>query len=818
MLLSFRVSIFFIFILNLKLLAQSDDNPGSIKGAIYDDNKVPVTDVVVILKRNNDSTVLRSVLSDNRGLFTFLNIGYGDYMLYFNKMGYKVVSGSVIHITPYNPFAYLGPLILVQTAKTLNEVVIKYQKPFVERKAEKTIINLENSIIGQGTSAFEILEKLPGVLISQSGQLSLGGKSEVSVFIDGKATLLSAADLEIFLKGMLSTDIEKVELITNPSAKFEAAGSGGVINIIKKKNRKEGLNGNFNLGYGRGKYDRYNGSFDISYKNKVYNLFLNNSYNTDKTFLNSNAVSDFFESNVHAGRFSSFNHHIKNNWTYNPTIGAEFFLSQTTVINISGTGQIQTFNTKSDSYTNTFDKNDTQLNNLGFRNNSRDPAQNYSTGLHLAHKIDTAGQEFSADLDYSNFNNSSEQNIFNTVNDPQLNFLNSSNSLLDQNSKLHIYSAKADYVHPLKDNAKLELGVKSSYVDTKNDSRFYDITDGQNNLNIGRSNQFNYTENINATYVNYNHNYQGFSYQIGLRTEQTVGKGDQLLTHQQFKRNYFQLFPSVFFEYKINDKSSLSISSGRKVDRPGYSSLNPLLRFVNATAYLQGDPGLQPQSSFTNELKFSHGNSFFISLGYSVFSNYITYWVFPESNIQNQSTEVIVSRPVNIDRATSYSADFLYSKKVVSWWSTNNSLTLYYNIYNGEINGYNLDNQGIPSFLLSTNNQVTLTKTIALEANFRYNYKSQSGTAVYKPNSNLSLGIRKLMFSDRAALSLNLNDVFRSQNFIWTSNSGNVVESRDVRGDSRAVKLNFAYRFGKGNPKRITVSKGSEEERGRARN
>lgn len=406
-------------------------------------------------------------------------------------------------------------------------------------------------------------------------------------------------------------------------------------------------------------------------------------------------------------------------------------------------------------------------------------------------------------------------------------FISRSSILLDQQNRLNIYAAKADYVHPFKSGAKVEMGIKSSYVDSKSTSNFYDLMgddlldndlpDNERVADLSRSNNFKYEEHINAAYFLYNSAAKKLSYQAGLRVEQTNGRGNQLLNSQLFKQNYTRFFPSINIKYQLNDKNAIKLSSGRKIDRPAYQDLNPLLSFVNSTAYIQGDPNLKPQMVYNNEMSYSYNNTFFITLGNSFYTDYMTYWVFAEEDPKNKAVEVVVSRPVNIDRASSYNANAVLLKKINAWWTISNSFTVFYNLYHGVINNYPINNQGMLSFLFSTNHAIAVTDKISAEGNFRYAGKSQVGSSVYRPNSNLSLGIKTLLFADRASLTFNVTDLFHDQNYRWTSNTGRIVESRDVRIDSRVYKLNFSYRFGSAGHKKINTSTGSEEEKSRAR-
>jgi len=695
-------------------------------------------------------------------------------------------------------------------AQTLREVKIVTSNPLLQKKNDRYVLNIEKSIIGEGSTVADLVAQLPGVQLDKDGKITINGKSGVSVFIDGKPTLLP-------LDGIFSSSIEKVELINNPSAKYESAGSGGIINLVRRKNRKDGLNGTATMGYGSGKYNRYNGSFNIGYKNDRFNLFFNNSAAIEKTYINADAVSVFYNGQQKTGTLDARNFHIRDQKTFVPDLGLELYFSPSTTLTLSGNGQIRTHQQRSDSFTNILNQNDQITGNLGFVNNQRDPIRNYSSGAHLVHQLDSNGRELTADLDYSNYKKQSIQHITNTANEADGSFIDRSSIFLDQQNRLNIYSAKADYVHPLKNNGKLEGGLKSSYVDSKSISNFFDMPNGAQVADLSRSNNFKYEENINAAYLLYSGGTKEISYQVGARIEQTAGKGDQLLTNQLFKQDYTRLFPSLNVKFQINAKNSIKLSSGRKIDRPAYQDLNPLLNFVNSTAYIQGDPNLKPQMSYNNEIGYAFNNTLFITLGNSFYTNYMTYWVFPETDPKNDEVDVVVSRPVNIDRASSYNANVLLMKKVNQWWTTSSSFTAFYNIYKGLINDYAINDQGMLSFMFATNHALSITNKISVEANFRYAGKSQIGSSIYAPNSNLSLGIKSMLLADRASLTFNVTDIFHDQNYVWTSSTGSILESRNVTIDSRVYKLNFSYRFGKTGAKRINTSNSAEEERNRAR-
>jgi len=783
-------------------------------GTLVSRQNKPLAYATIILKNVSDSAVYKTALSGEGGTFSFTLLKEGSYFMEITLLGFETFTTKPILTTNTNTAFDLGVLILKDSTQMLGAVTVKSQPPFIERKIDKTVINVENSIISAGTTALEMMQKLPGVQMSDNGQITLQGKSGVTVFIDGKATYLSADDLANLLRGMSSADIQKIEIMTKPSAKFDAAGSGGIINIIKKKNRKEGLNGSANGSFGQGNYGKYNGGITLNYKNKTYNLFLNNTYIYNKTLFNRTVTADILNpDNTLNNEQASNTNTISTNEAYTPSFGIDLYLSKKTTLSFSGSSKRASSNSPITAMLDELNGNRIKTTSTNFVNIEKDHAFNYSASVHLDHQIDTAGKSLTADFDYANYSNSPTQTITNSLYDNTGNFISQTNTALNGNRNLFIYAAKLDYTQPLQHNAKLETGWKSSYVKSINNYTFYNQTGGQNIVDLSQSDYTVNEENINAAYANMTKEYKKLTIEAGLRAEHTWSKGVQELTGQQVNQNYLQLFPSVFFDYKLNDVNGLNVKIARRTDRAAYGEMIPYRRSLSPTLFFMGNPNLNPQISWHWEVIWSYHNELFITAAYDYCHDYIRTLPFLDSN-----KVTVTRRPINIKGAYTWNADIDYSKKITTWWSTDNSFSIYQNSFSGDANGFSLNNKGIPSVYISTNNTFTINSRLSAQCSFEYDSKRQLVTSSFGGYSILSFGVKQLVFSNKGTVALNVNNLLQGEDHNAIDRYSNLNQYSYWRFNTRAVSINFTYRFGKGKIARTHTSGGADDEKGRAGN
>lgn len=774
-----------------------------------DEKNQTVPFATLMLRTASDSSLYKGELTTENGTFHFENIKEGNYYLEIKTIGFEKFKSSWITVSEQNPSIDLGTLTLRSNAQNLSAVTVSADKPFIERQVDRTIVNIENSLIHQGSSIMDVMEKLPAVQVNQDGQISLKGKSGLIIMMDGKPTGMSGQDLANMLKGMSSSNVQKIEIITNPSAKYDAAGNAGIINIIMKKNRREGLSGGLNTSYGQGRYEKANAGFNLAFKNEKYNLFSNYTFSHRKGFNNLVLTRRFYNADTLNTVFDTDNYIVFPFNTHNLRLGSDFYVSRKTTISVLASGVLNHFKPTADNHTNILDGHNAIVNSYDFTNRSVDKWYNASMNAELKHQFDSTGKEIIVDLDYASYGNTTDQRFTNTLNAANGDFISKSVLIGDQDGSLDIYSAKADYSNPLKNNAKFDAGWKSSYVKADNDVKFYNEINEDLIFDSTRSNHFIYSENINAGYINYNKEFKKLSLQLGLRAEHTNANGKQVITGQTFHRNYMQLFPSVFFDYKFNDKHSLNLSLGRRIDRPAYQQMNPFRKLIDATTYAEGNPYLLPQISYNSELTYSFLNTIFFTLGYSYTTNNIT-----DVLVQDGEKRITVQTVANLAEVHSYNVNLVFTKKLTKWWTTNTSLFSYYSQYTGTVNNYSF-NQGWPSFTFNTSNSFPLAKGLSAELSFIYNHKTLYGVTYINPNYNLTAGLQQSVLKKRGSITINFSDILWKAWPSGITQFGNVNESWSARRDTRVVNVSFNYRFGKGKAS-MRRNTGADDEKKRA--
>ncbi len=804
--------VLFLLLLPFTLPAQQDVS-GTISGRIFSDRQEPLPFANVLLKNSADSSLYKGEISTEEGRFLFENVKAGTYLLEVRSIGYASFTRNDIRIDAENKTLDAGSISLAPVSLAVGEVVVQGDKPFIERQVDRTVVNVENSIIHTNSTVLEVMEKLPGVIVTQEGNISLKGKQGVIILIDGKNTGLSGRDLSNLLRGMPSSNIQKIEIITNPSARYDAAGNAGIINIVMKKNRQEGYNGSVNAGYGQGRYAKFNTGFNFSYRRNNFNYYVSYAYVQRNGFNNLVIHRNFFDAGgALRETFETNNYMLYPVQNHAPRMGVDFNLSKKTSLSVLATGSASSYNSTSRNHTDVVDANGITQSNYDFSNNSDNKWLNYAGSIQLLHKIDTTGQELTLNLDAAQYSNNTTDNFTTRLFDAQNQFTGENLLLGKQDGLLQLFSGKTDYVKPLKKSASFEAGVKSSYVEADNDVRFFNNINGELLLDSNTSNHFIYSENINAAYLNYKKELNKWSYQFGLRTEQTIAKGNQLITGQTFDRNYIQVFPTAFLDYKVNDNHGLNINVGRRIDRPGYDQLNPFRELIDATTYAEGNPFLKPQLTYNTELTYTYKQSFFATLSYSLTTDNIT-----QALLQDNLSQLTVQTVVNLDQLNYFSLNLNFSKKLAKWWTTNTSLLSYYGLYTGTIRDVPVD-RGVPSFYLNTTNSFVLSKVVSMEGSFFYSYKTLDGITTIRPYHGLTIGAQFSVLKKKGTITTSVSDVFWRSYPSGITQFNNVDEYWTSYRDSRVANVAFTYRFGKGQAGRIRRTTGADEEKGRVGN
>ena len=793
---------------------------GKISGSIKDGGKQKIIDAAsVSLLKAKDSSLVKVAVTDNTGNFYFENLKEGNYLVLATSIGHSKIYSQAISITSTALSANVGVMQLVPEEKALKEVSVSSKKPLIERKLDRTIVNVDASITSTGSTALEVLEKSPGISVDKDGNISLKGKAGVIVYLDGRPSYLSGPDLANMLRNMTASQLEQIEIMTNPPAKYDAAGNAGVINIKTKKNKMFGYNGNVTTGYTQGRYARFNEALSFNYRNKKVNFFSSLNYNRNHRSQELYIIRNFRDANTKNIKsiFDQQTDMESQSHNYSAKAGVDYTVSKNTTIGVVLNGFYNPSLWQSNTKTYIYDPNHnlTDITTAGTEN--KEKWKNFSSNFNFRTKLDTAGQELSADLDFIQYKATSVQPITSTYYDNMGNLKQAPdvlNGTLPTNIK--IYSGKVDYTLPLKKDAKFEAGFKTSFVTNDNNARYDSLKTGYSVLDSGRSNHFIYDENINAAYLNYSRPFgKKLSAQLGLRVENTnsngVSKGytfnateDRFVyTETKFKKSYTQLFPTVYLQYTANEKNQFVINYGRRIKRPDYEDMNPFVHFLDRYTFEQGNPNISPQFSHNIELSHTYKGFLTTTVNYTTTNN-----IIQQVLEQNDQTNETYIKKANIASSKQIGLEVTANKSITKWWSGN----IYANVYNNHFKGLVNNEQisiGITTFMVQIQQQFKFGKGWAAELSGFYRGKGLEGVIYIKPIAQVNAGVSKQILKNQGSLRLNVRDIFAGGVFKGYSKYGTVDADFKNVNDSRAVSLTFTYRFNKGKLKASSSKRNS---------
>ena len=793
--------------------AKSNDQ-ARISAKIKDESGRGIDGATVSLLNAKDSLLVKVNLTEKDGAVTFDNIKNGSYLLKVSVVGYSTASLQAFIVGSGDKQVTVPDIVLTKKVSELNEVTVNEKKPFIERQLDRIVVNVNNSIVSVGSSALDVLARSPGVLVNQSDVISLKGKQGVTIMIDGKPTYLAAADLANLLRATPASSIDKIELITNPSAKFDASGSAGIINIKLKKDQRYGVNGTVQLSATQGIYTKLNEGINLNYRNKNINIFGSYNYTYKQGYNELILMRNFFNPDGSLnGAYSQDNYLKLPLHSHLVKAGMDYTLSKNTTIGVVFTGNIADFKPSGENVSDVLDSLRQKTSSFRTSSLSVNSPRNYAGNVNFKHVIDTTGQEITTDLDYARYANNNVQNYTTRYFRNDGSQLQPDDILRDnQNGALNIYSVKTDYVLPINKNEKFEAGFKSSYVKADNNLLFYNIINDVPQFDTTKSNHFIYKENINALYANYNRSFGQYKAQLGLRAEQTISNGDQLTTDNTFRNSYIQLFPSIFLSDKLDDKNEFTISAGRRIDRPTYRQLNPFKFFLDPSTYVEGNPYLKPQLTWQYDFSYTLYQKYTITLSYSSTTDNITSVLIPSAD----DARVTIQTDRNLATYYIYTASLSLPVDIAAWWSSNNNINAYYNKYAGDLANTQL-NAAKFAFDVNSNNSFKISKTVTAELNAVYTSNNVYGYLFVNHVFDLSAGIQKTILRGKGTLKLNGTDLLRTNYLLGATNIGNYSEHFKRYNDSRTATLAFVYRFGSN---KVAPAKrragGAEEEKKRA--
>ncbi|WEA00579.1 TonB-dependent receptor [Mucilaginibacter sp. SJ] len=784
-------------IFTLLITAQSElvlaQESLKITGKIVGKDSRPLDGASVYLLRGADSVLVKTTLANNDGSFALTGLNKGIYRLSVTMMGFAAYRSDTFQLQQQD-LAF--PLITLSAKGTLlKEVTIKSSKPLVEQKIDRTVVNVDALISNAGSSAMDVLEKSPGVTVEQGGAISLKGKGNVQVYVDDKPVNLSGAELENYLRSLSSSTIDQVELMSNPPAKYDAGGTGGIINIRRKRSKAAGFNGGINLSYSQGRYGKTNNSFNFNYRDNKFNIFGNLGYSTTSNY-NDLDINRHFE-NSDGNPISSLlqTSYIRpTSQSYSSRIGMDYYASDRTTFGMAFTGLSSPGDLATNSTSQITDSKNVLDSTTVANNRDRRHFTNTGFNLNYRHQYAQKGQELTADADYLTYHTNHDQSFNNITYLPDGSITNQDLLTGHIPATIRIYTAKADYTQPLAGDVKLAAGLKTSYTQTDNTANYFNTVGDVTTPDYDKTNHFIYKEQINAGYININKDFRRFSLQAGLRFENTISDGHQLGNIQKpdsvFKRNYNGLFPTLFLQYKLDTagNQSLGLNYGRRIDRPAYQDLNPFLSPIDKFTYYTGNPFLKP--SYTQNIDLSHSyKNITTTLSYSKTKDDM----YETIEILNG---IYYSRPGNIGSTVNLGLSVDAGFDPASWFSFHiyaygGTVHTVSNFYTGT-----LDTRG-SLFIVDPMLQFKLAHDWTMQLDGSYQGPHISAQVKVGERKRLNMGIAKKL-SASTTIRLVVNDVFRS--YVNSGVIGNLALTRaDYHNvmDTRTAVISFSYRFGK---------------------
>lgn len=746
-----------------------------VSGKVSDKNKLPVPFVNVSV--SIDSLQVGQTMTDSLGNYSVKVSKTGYHNIFFRYVSFesKSLSLNVLKDT-------ILDIELNDISKELSEVVISTSNKILERKSDRYVMNVSKSVTGMGGDAFLLLEKIPGIKTS-SRQISLVGKGDITVTIDDKILQLSGEDLISFLKTIPSGGIDKIEVITNPSSRYEAQGSSGIVNIVMKKNMTEGYNATVNLAYKQHKYSNFNENASLSFNKGKWNLNGNLSFATG-TDLEQHAIDTYYSSQswyLHGDSRDK-------NTNFNSSLDVQYRLSEQTKINVSFLRNSKKSDKRTAYQTNIFDLNN-QLDSITNSTSELDKKfVQSSAGFQLQHNFKTSGKLLTIGADWLGRTEDKDQFLL-SQNYPGSGASEPVSMAKTQSinkSDLNVFTVNTELKLPL-NGYDLSVGGKLSLISLNTNSKIFEnhvFDQLQSPVSV-------YRENRQAMFSDLKKSFDKWKFQLGLRVEYTQTNGtSETIDEISFKRDYFQLFPSLIAGYSLNENNNFDLTYGRRINRPAFRLLDPFRSYTTAYDYWEGNPFLRP--SVTNNLDISHTfhNSFTTTFSYSVTKdNFEQIAVFKPNN-------VVAHEALNYMDSRMYQLMFTKSLKTTKWLETNLQLQGYHKEYVAKISS--IEDNKITGWYLMIINQVQLNKakTISAEIAFRYQSSNIDLESTYQRQYNLDFGFKALLLKKKVSLGLNVSDLLQSNYERLTTKVNNIRQNFYNYWEPRSLRVSLQYKFG----------------------
>ncbi|WP_210490625.1 outer membrane beta-barrel protein [Rufibacter aurantiacus] len=809
----------FIFLLAFLLMCHSAMGQFTISGKVGEKTGEAMPFANVLLLNGTDSVLVKGVLARENGTYLFEDVKPGHYMVAATMVGYGKTFSPAFSVANSENGQKEINLVLAGGGIALKEVKVVGQKPLFEQQLDRLVVNVEGSIVSAGATALEVLERSPGITVNrQSNSMSIAGKDGVMVMINGKQSRVPISAVIQMLSGMNAGNIEKIEIITTPSAQYDAEGNAGIINLVLKKNEDYGTNGAYSLTMGYGWYEKPAGTFNLNHRTEKLNLY------TDYSFLRNHSYE-----RIETFREVSYEGQIKQTTSANrrqPIIanhtaraGFDYTISPKTTLSglVSGFSDRWETGPRDEQGTSQTLVNGVLESAVSTRHVEVNHWRHLMGNLNLSHKL-TPNQEFSLDTDllfYHDRNPHQYSNAFTfyapaETKDQQL--------TMKKTTPIQLWVSKADYRYKMKENTTLEIGVKATISQLKNQVVVQDYKDGVWTPNAEFSQHIRMLEDIGAAYVNFSHQLPfKVKLQTGLRYEYTHTDLHTIEKEPIVDRRYGNLFPSIFVSRDLSKKSSLQVSYSRRITRPTYDNLAPFVYFIDPNTFLSGNTNLRPTITDALQTTYRFKDAYLITLGYSYDKTPIIAWQIHLDSATNKQ----YARAENLKHRRNYSLTLSLPFNPTRWWQIQSNLMATWIITTGLYDGREVTlKSGFAN--VNLNQTFKLPKDFTLEISGFYQTRTPFGISYIKALGALNAGIQKELEEEKGMFRLSIEDIFWTSRFRILSDMKelNLYSSFDgIFSDPRVVRLTYSRNFGNRNMKASARREtSSTEERKRAKN
>lgn len=772
--------------------AFSQEGKIVISGTVADKFSLqPIQFVNVLLLNNIDSVTVKGTVTDKKGKFTIAGILPGNYIIRYSYIGYNISRTQILSVTNDQKNNNLGVVEMNNDAKNLNEVIVTAKKSTLNTAIDRKVYNVEQDIMSRSGTASDILKNIPSVEVDIDGQVSLRGSSDVMILINGKPSPLMGKTRAEILQSLPANSIERIEVITNPSARYRPDGTSGIINIVLKKNTKGGWNGIVTANAGN--KDRYNGNLSVNYNPGKINLFGNYSLRQDNRTRINNIDRTYFDS---AGKVSS-NYNEVNTSKFRPitnvaNMGMDYSLNEHNSFGISGNYFYRKL-TKHDVFNKfTFDKQNVLINNYDRLRYDPEFERQTNVTSYYEHQFKKEDHQVRMEFNTSN-SNEVEDNHYRDVYKLPVQPISYDNTLIkqvDNENQLTI-----DYSYPINESFKLEAGYDGSF--NKKDfnfyGEFYDTAQTKFIKDVVKSNQFLYKESIQAVYVTWKKSFKAFGYSAGIRAEQVTIKGNLVTLDSLIKNNYFKLYPTMHLSYKLSDAKELQLNYSRRINRPDADELNPFPEYRDPRNLQAGNPNLLPEIINSVEFGYKWQNknfSFVPSVYYRYKTNGFT------QVIKKINDSILLTTSENLAKDQSAGLELIFSAKAGKFFNANMSSNIFYNQIDASNIGYS-QTKSIVSFSTNINSTFIITKNTMLQLSSNYRSARLTPQGKVFPTVVVNVGIRQDLFKKKVALTLTASDIFASLKEKRELNTLYLNQTSVGKRDARIFYFGLSYRIGK---------------------